>query len=156
MRTGLRRPVLARSVSRTHPLLELNHLWRELDRWTVRPPGIASSVRRRARATIQHDAEADAWTLSAPLPGRSADDVTITIEEGVLQIASASVEQKDADDGFSTVHAERSARPVRLRWTLPKEADLDSIQAALTDGWLRVQVSRQARPEPRTIPVVAS
>jgi HSP20 family protein len=153
MRTGFRRPVLSRSTRRSHPLVELNHLWRELDRWAVAPLARTPRARLSARATIQHDAESDAWTMSAPLPGRRADQVDITIEDGVLLVSSAAV--ASADEGFSTVHTERSTRPVRLRWTLPDDADLDSIQATLTDGWLRVELSRQARPQPRTIPVVA-
>ena len=153
MRTSLRRPVRSRSVRRSHPLSELSHLWRELDRWAAVPFPVAPRARLDVRATIQRDATTGAWILSAPLPGRRSDQVKVTIEDGVLQVASPSIETEDV--GFTSVHAERSSRPVRLRWTLPEEAAQDSVEASLTDGWLRVEVSRKARPSPRSIPVAA-
>jgi len=153
MRASFRRPVLSRSVRLTHPLVELNQLWRELDRWAAAPLPTARRARLHRRAQVQHDEDAGTWTLSAPLPGRTPDEVGVTIEEGVLVVSSDPPAFDDA--GFSAVHVERSNQPGRIRWTLPPEADLDSVQASLTDGWLQVEVSRKTRPAPRTISVVA-
>mgnify|MGYP001998066341 CR=1 FL=1 len=91
--------------------------------------------------------------MSVPLPGRQADQMEVTIEGDRLVVAAPLVETED--EGFSPVHIERPSKAIRLRWTLPEDANADSVQASLTDGWLRVEVSRKVRPAPRSIPVVA-
>jgi len=153
MRASLRRPVLSRSVRRSHPLSELSHLWRELDRWSAAPLVASPRARLDPRATIRHDAALDTWVMSVPLPGRQADQMEVTIEGDRLVVAAPLVETED--EGFSPVHIERPSKAIRLRWTLPEDANADSVQASLTDGWLRVEVSRKVRPAPRSIPVVA-
>ena len=153
MRLRLRHPVLSRTVRRPHPMLEFNRLWRDLDRWASAPLPTARSARMPHRARVAHDEASGVWTLSAPLPGRTAEAVNVTIEAGVLVVSSEPPETDDA--GFSAVHVERGSLSGRIRWTLPPDADLDSAQASLSDGWLQVEVSRKARPTPRTIPVLS-
>lgn len=151
MRATFRRPVSP--LSARHPFSELDQLWRELDRWA----GTSRRAPRRpvldTRPRVTREEDADTWMLRAPLPGVSADRLEVTVQEGVLSIVST-VSSTD-DDGFTVAHRERQGPQRRIRWTLPEHADLDSIDAALTDGWLQVTVARKAPPTPRTIAVRA-
>jgi len=148
MRATLRRPLSARA---RHPFAEFDQLWRELDRWAAATRPAPRRARLNSRPTVHHNPEDHTWTLAVPLPGVSADDLDITVDKGVLTVEAKVAEVDDA--GFEAVHRERSGPLPKVRWTLPEQADLDRVKASLTDGWLRIEVAEQARPEPRKIAV---
>lgn len=160
MRATRLQPLSLRALSRrgpVHPFFagaELDPVWRELDRWAAAVSAAPRRSRLDRRPTVTHDEEAGTWSLATALPGVPAEHLDITLAQGVLTIETKP--SLHEDDGFTTVVRERPHPKHRIRWTLPEQADADTVAARLVDGWLTVTVSAQARPVARKIAVVAS
>jgi HSP20 family molecular chaperone IbpA len=152
MRATFRRSVSPLSVR--SPFADLDQMWRELDRWASPARRAPHRARLDPRPRVTQDEATGEWTLRAPLPGVSPEHLEVTVDEHVL-IVQATVSAPE-DAGFTVVHRERVAPSDRIRWALPKQAELDSIVAVLSDGWLEVRVRPMAKPAPRTIPVQSS
>ena len=70
----------------------------------------------------------DAWLLLLDLPGMSQDALSVTVERDTLIVSSR--EEDDAPPRWYR------------RLSLPRDADVEGIEATLTDGVLSVQVPR--------------
>ncbi|MFQ5731952.1 MAG: Hsp20/alpha crystallin family protein [Planctomycetaceae bacterium] len=83
---------------------------------------------------------AEAFTLSADLPGVGESDVDVTVEENVLRIrASAAAPQfEDA----SPLLSEYDACDYERRFTISDDVDRDHIDATLKDGVLTLTLPR--------------
>ena len=94
----------------------------------------------------------DGYQLTADLPGLTADDVDITIENGVLVLSgerkSANVEEKE---GYRRV--ERSFGSFRRAFTLPKGVDVDGVSAKTEHGQLFIHIPKPVAEIPRKIKV---
>lgn len=97
----------------------------------------------------------DDFTIHVELPGVSADDVEVSLEENVLTIAGERrfYDEKEAD-GFRRIerHFGRFHRAVRL----PDRVDGERVNATYRDGLLTVTVPKAEEAKPRRITVQAS
>jgi HSP20 family protein len=94
----------------------------------------------------------DGFTLHVELPGVSAADVDVSIEENVLTIAGQRDFYSDRNaEGFRRVERRfgRFHRAVRL----PDRVDPNAIQATYKDGLLTVSVPKAESAKPRRIQV---
>ena len=89
--------------------------------------------------------------VEAHLPNFEQKDVNIEVENGALVI-SAERHEKEEDKGKQYVVRESSSSFYR-RIALPKEADVEKIEAHLDDGVLRVRVPLTPLPEPKKIAI---
>ncbi len=89
--------------------------------------------------------------VEAHLPNFEQKDVNIEVENGALVI-SAERHEKEEDKGKQYVVRESSSSFYR-RIALPKEADVEKIEAHLDDGVLRVRVPLTPLPEPKKISI---
>lgn len=97
----------------------------------------------------------DAFTLHIELPGISADEVDVSIEENVLTISGERQFYSDKDaDGFRRV--ERSFGRFHRAVRLPDRVDPDKVAATYKDGLLTVTVPKAESAKPRRIQVAAS
>ncbi|MDX1659792.1 MAG: Hsp20/alpha crystallin family protein [Nitriliruptorales bacterium] len=97
----------------------------------------------------------DHFTLHVELPGVSADDVEVSLEENVLTISGQRrfYDQKEAD-GFKRIerHFGRFHRAIRL----PDRVAVDEVEANFTDGMLVITVPKAEEAKPRRIEVTTS
>ncbi len=91
--------------------------------------------------------------VEAHLPNFEQKDVNIEVENGALVI-SAERHEKEEDKGKQYVVRESSSSFYR-RIALPKEADVEKIEAHLDDGVLRVRVPLTPLPEPKKISILS-
>ena len=108
--------------------------------------------------------------IELELPGVAADQVEVSVHEGVVTIAGerkAPVLQKDdqeqsaADDGSQEqdsterqVHRrERRYGTFERRFRLPKDAQVDAIEASAREGVLSVSIGRRKEAARRAIEV---
>ncbi|MFA9443821.1 Hsp20/alpha crystallin family protein [Egicoccus sp. AB-alg6-2] len=97
----------------------------------------------------------DVFTLHVELPGVTADDVEVSLEENVLTIAGERrFYDEKAADGFRRIerHFGRFHRAVRL----PDRVDGDKVSATYRDGLLTITVPKAEEAKPRRITVKAS
>jgi len=95
----------------------------------------------------------DGFTLHVELPGITADQVEVSIEENVLVIAGEREFYADKSaEGFRRVERRfgRFHRAVRL----PDRVDPEKIAASYKDGLLTVAVPKAESAKPRRIQVV--
>lgn len=92
--------------------------------------------------------------IEAHLPNFEQDDVNIQVEDNALVI-SAERHEKEEDKDKKYVVRESSSSFYR-RIALPERADMDSIEAKLDDGVLKVSVPLTPLPEPKKIAITAS
>src|SRR5215213_1141852 len=106
----------------------------------------------------------DAYLVTVELPGVEADDLEITLEDGLLTIQGERHFAHDSSEQqFHRV--ERRYGAFRRSITLPAQVQAEQIQASAEDGVLQILVPKaeeakpkriQVRPGPATIPAARS
>src|SRR5215217_28666 len=106
----------------------------------------------------------DAYLVTVELPGVEADDLEITLEDGLLTIQGERHFAHDSSEQqFHRV--ERRYGAFRRSITLPAHVMAEGIQASCEDGVLQILVPKmeeatpkriQVRPGPATIPAASS
>lgn len=93
----------------------------------------------------------DAFELKADLPGIKAEDMDLSLEDGVLTIkAERAVPHRE---GYTTHRQERRTVKLGRSFTLPMKVDPELTKANLTDGVLTVVVGKAPESKPRQIKV---
>ena len=96
--------------------------------------------------------EAERFVIHADVPGVKADDIEITMEDGVLTLrGTRDTEAREEDNGFRRI--ERVRGQFFRRFTLPDTADAEAIEASFTDGVLAVVIPKLPQVQPRRITV---
>lgn len=102
------------------------------------------------------DASSDdkAYRISIELPGVSEEDVTLTVENGVVSVKGEKRTEKE-EKGDTWYFSERQYGSFSRTFRLPADADQDKVGAELKDGVLTVTVPKRAEaaPEQRRIKV---
>ena len=95
--------------------------------------------------------DGDALVLLANVPGCGDSQTAVTIEKNVLSITA----EADAPilEGYRRVHSEYDAGRFERSFTLPREVDLNRIEAGVRDGILRVTLPRTKEAGLRRIDV---
>lgn len=81
----------------------------------------------------------DKHLIELATPGVEKDDLVIDINEGRLTI---SLEQKESGNNYSF------QRAFKRSWTLPKDVDVDSINADYANGVLAVSIPKKSPTTP--------
>lgn len=99
-------------------------------------------------------ADDEAAVVTTELPGVSAGDVQVQLQDEMLTIAA---ERANPDEGQGeALVAERPAMRFRRSVNLPFAVDPEQIEARLVDGVLTVALKRAASDRPRQIQVAAN
>ena len=92
--------------------------------------------------TINSRETDDAYFVEVDLPGVKKSDITIDIKDNVLSISGErKVNDRAKEDSYYKVES-KYGKFVR-NFTLPKDADVDKIEASNKDGVLEVKIPRQ-------------
>lgn len=147
------------SLTRYEPFALMNLLHRDLDRLVGRRLSLAdesadeSAVGDWAPA-VDIVEEKDRFVLRADVPGVKADDIDISMENGVLSIGGSREQEKtEQHEGLRRV--ERVSGKFYRRFTLPETADAENVTARCTNGILEVTIPKQTEVMPRRITVEA-
>jgi HSP20 family protein len=93
---------------------------------------------------------ADAFTLTADLPGVREADVTIEVDGDVLTISGERrSEHREDPDGY--VRIERASGPFRRSVSLPAGIAPDDVAATFENGVLTVMIPKPASPTPHRV-----
>ena len=101
----------------------------------------------------------DEFFGSAELPGLEADDVEVTIDDGVLSLTGEKKEVFEEGGGKNGsgrhIVERRYGRFVR-KFSLPREVNAGKVTAKFTDGILEVALPKAAGAKPRRIKIGAN
>ena len=97
----------------------------------------------------------DSVKILMELPGVTAEDVKLSLENNLLSIRGEKRQQ--AEEGTERVHRyERSYGAFERSFALPTTVDSEKVSAVFQNGILTVTVPKAERARPREIPVRAS
>ena len=142
------------NLTRWEPLNEIESLMERLMNWQLLRP--QSSLSRMAQSPRLDIIEADnGYVFKVDVPGMEKQDLTVSIEGNMLTIAGErKLEREDSKPKFFRV--ERFYGRFSRCFSLPEDADADSVHAHCEKGVLTVDVARKdgAQPtHPTAIPV---
>jgi HSP20 family protein len=119
--------------------------------------------RQRANATETHTHDlkpavdivesADGFTLVFDLPGFEKDAINVAVEEGVLTVKGERKRAEHEKDENLFRHFERAEGTFERSFRLPDYVDGENIDAAFTNGVLKLELSKKEEAKPRTIKV---
>jgi HSP20 family protein len=94
----------------------------------------------------------DAYLVTVELPGVEADDLEITLEDGLLTIqGERQFAQESSEQQFHRV--ERRYGAFRRSITLPAQVQAEQIEASFENGVLRIVVPKMEEAKPKRIQV---
>src|SRR5262245_56254777 len=96
---------------------------------------------------------ADAFVLTADLPGLAEEDVKIEVENRVLSISGERTSASTADDKAGYRRVERAYGSFRRTVTLPEGVDGEAITASFDKGVLEIAIPKPEARKPRTIAI---
>jgi HSP20 family molecular chaperone IbpA len=124
-----------------HPFL-LNQL--------IRPTSVFTDLHQVAHSQFAQAHEAhlerstDGYTLKIKLPdliGRQLEDIKLTVEDDLLTLMTPALSFAQ-QEGLKPILEEIPTAEYRQKYRLPREIDLDRIEASLKDEELLIQLPR--------------
>jgi len=97
----------------------------------------------------------ESYQLTAELPGFKKDDVTVQIQEGVLQL-TATAENTETKDEVQWLLRERRNQTFQRSFRLPRDVDADTISAEFRDGLLVLTLPKKEESKPKVVAIKAA
>ncbi len=145
------------NIARFEPWSVVDLLHRDLDRMAGRRLGLGDNENSVADWVPAVDIveENDRFVLHADVPGVNAEDIDVSMDNGVLSVSGQrSSEKTSEENGYRRI--ERSHGRFLRRFTLPDTADAESITAKSSNGILEVSIPKLPVVQSRRITVEAS
>lgn len=140
---------MSKSMTRTRSLFPFGPFWDDLFQNRF---GAAGSDEIQLRPALDVAESEDAITVAIELPGIAREDVSVSIEEGVLTVSGekkASTERKE--DSFHVV--ERRFGSFSRTLTLPNTISAEDSEARFEDGLLTIRLPKHERVKPRRLEI---
>jgi HSP20 family protein len=135
------------AVARWTPFQELDALERRLNRFF----GEAGFPTTALPAADVFET-GDEYVVEVEVPGFAEKELAIQVTDHTLCVTGERTEEKEETEKAYR-HRERLEASFERRFTLPTAADLDAVDADLTNGVLRIHAPKTGAPEPRTIEI---
>jgi HSP20 family protein len=94
----------------------------------------------------------DAMVITADLPGLSAEDVEVTVEEGTLSLRGER-RLEEAGEGEIYHRVERLYGVFERTFTLPNSIDVDKIEARFNNGEMVLTLPKREESKPRSVKI---
>lgn len=88
-------------------------------------------------------------------PGFTKDDISVQINNGVLEIQGKKEEKQEEKNKKRTYMVRESSSSFYRRVALPKHADADKVEAHFENGVLKVGVPFKELPKPKKVAIKA-
>lgn len=116
-------------------------------------PSLADAGFNMPATDISENAEA--YSISAELPGIKKEDIKVSLHDGVLSIEAESKSEHE-EKGEKQIRTERRYGKFVRRFTLGTNVNEQAVQAKFENGVLKLTVPKQKEPQtpkPKAIPV---
>ena len=94
----------------------------------------------------------DSLTITVELPGLTADDVEVTVENSVLSMRGER-RLEEVNDGETYHRVEATYGAFERRFTMPKSVDTDKILATFRNGVMTLSLPKREESKPKTIKI---
>ena len=142
-----------KSISLYHPMNVVDQL---LDSFFESPlvPFTGSPVLNKL-PLVDVQETADAYLLEAELPGFDEKQIKVQVEGGKLSIESNKDEEKKEEKDGAFLLRERRNVSFSRSFTLPENADTESVSAVFKNGVLSLEIKKRAENARRLIEITA-
>ncbi len=96
--------------------------------------------------------EDSAYVVECDIPGVSAEDIDVTLDNGVLSIRGERKEER-REEGDAWHRIERFTGSFSRRFTLPDSVDTGAAEASMNDGVLTVRIPKSEKAVSRRIDI---
>ena len=148
-----------RTLTRWEPVSDLATWNQQMDRWFselmgrgMRRVGDEDRVRGSWTPAVNVLEKKEAIVITADLPGMKAENVEVTVEEGVLTIRGER-SFEEAKEGETYHRIERSYGLFERTFSLPNSVDPTKIEAKFKDGEMVVNLPRREESKPRSVKI---
>lgn len=86
------------------------------------------------------------YTITADLPGLTQEDISLTMEDGVLTLSGEKLREHE-EEGKTFHRVERSYGKFKRTLQLPDDANENDISAAMKNGVLTITIAKTAKAE---------
>jgi len=140
------------------PWASLEQLQREMNSLFDRRAGLASRPGgwRGVFPPVNLYETADAYVLTAELPGVEPEDIDVALEGSTISIQGERKIEFESHENASIHRRERQAGNFRRAFSLPAAVDADKVEAAHRNGVLMIRIPKTPEAQPRQIAVQAS
>ena len=130
----------------------MSSMQREMDHLFGRFLNVApeNGAARGWHAVVAMWDDADRVFVELELPGVSKDDIDVTVHNGMVRVSG---ERKLPEGNRNYWVNDRVYGPFDRAINLPEDVDADSIDAELSDGVLRITLSKKPEAQPKKIAV---
>ena len=131
--------------------------WRELGRLSANPgPTNADPGNSRGWIPVVDIWETpEAFRIDMEVPAVQAEDVNVSVDEGVLRVSGERKQVERAEDERNH-RLERRYGSFSRTFKLPENADEENISARVDHGVLALSIAKKTVLEPRRIEVIAA
>jgi HSP20 family protein len=148
-----------RTLTRWEPTSDINNLSRRMERLFeemagrgIRTVGDRNHLRGSWSPAVNILEGEDGIKITTDLPGMKAEDVEVTVEEGVLTIRGER-RFEEAAEGETYHRVERCYGVFERTFTLPNSVDSAKIEASFKDGEMVVSLPKREESKPRSVKV---
>lgn len=138
------------SIIRWEPMRELDEFFRRFSGVARRPGGTVEGAEWTPAANISETASD--YLIKAELPEVKKEDVSITLQNGVITIAGERKFRKE-DKDENSLRVESFYGTFSRSFALPENADQEHISAETKDGVLRVRIPKIAAKNPAAVEI---
>ena len=140
------------TVVRWNPLRELVAAQRAMDRMYQTNWRDARPAWTGLQLPLDIQEDNDAYTVVADVPGLGADQIEVNLHDGVLTITAES-EREELDENTRVLAQERVFGKFSRSIKLPREVDVNSVEAEYRDGTLTLTLPKSPEAKPRHIEI---
>jgi HSP20 family protein len=148
-----------RTLTRWEPINDISNLSQRMDRMFEELMGRGlrrfaedDRVRGAWSPAVNILEKKDAIVITADLPGLKAEDVDITVDNGVLTIRGER-RLEEASEGETYHRVERVYGMFERTFTLPNSVDVNAIDAKFRNGEMVVTLPKREESKPRAVKV---
>ena len=96
----------------------------------------------------------DRYTVEASLPGFNADEIEVTVDDGVLRIGAAKSTDNTEDNGNYVVRERRTGKFYRAI-RIPVGVDIEAATTTYKDGVLKIDLPKNEASQAKRLPIAA-
>lgn len=140
-------------ITRYEPLNMLNQFYADLNElFEKQLPDTSRIATGQWAPAVDIKEEANQFVIHADLPGVKAEDIEVTMENGVLTIkGKRETESKIEEKDYTRI--ERISGSFYRRFSLPDSADQDNVRAEVKNGVLTLIIAKKEKSKPKKITV---
>lgn len=97
----------------------------------------------------------DGYTVEASLPGVSAEEIDVTIDQGILKIVASAEKAESTGDEGKYLLRERRVGSFYRAIRLPEDVDADNAETAYRDGVLHITLPKLEGSQSKKLEVKA-